>query len=77
MEGIALKCFSNVQLSLFFLNFSNIQCSLNLFEGYSFQAKMSCSKFQLSTRMKRKNLSLDEKIRLSTTRTKIQKLDVG
>ena len=64
MEGIALKCFSNVQLSLFFLNFSNIQCSLNLFEGYSIQAKMSCSKFQLSTRMKRKNLSLDEKMKV-------------
>ena len=64
MEVIALKCFSNVQLSLFFWNFSNIHCSLNLFEGYSIQAKMSCSKFQLSARMKRKNLSLDEKMKV-------------
>ena len=64
VEVIALKCFSNVQLSLFFFNFSNIQCSLNLFEGYSIQAKMPCAKFQLSTRMERKNLSLDEKMKV-------------
>ena len=56
--------FFECSIESFFLNFSNIQCSLNLFEGYSIQAKMSCSKFQLSTRMKRKNLSLDEKMKV-------------
>ena len=56
MEVIAFKCFSR--------NFSNVQCSLNLFEGYSIQAKMSGSKFQFSARMKGENLSLDEKIKI-------------
>ena len=37
--------------------------SFLLFEDYNIQAKMSCSKFQLSARVKRKNLSLDEKIK--------------
>ena len=46
----------------FFRNFSNVLCSLNFFEGYSIQAKMSCSKFQLYARMERKNLPLDEKM---------------
>ena len=48
----------------FFRNFSNILCSLNFFEGYSIQAKMSCSKFQLYARMERKNLPLDEKMKV-------------
>ena len=49
---------------VFFFNFSNVQWSLNLFEGYSIQAKMSCSKFQLSARTKRKNVSLDKKMKV-------------
>ena len=49
---------------VFFRNFSNVQYSLNLFEGCNIQAKMSCSKFQLSARMKRKNLSLGEKMKI-------------
>ena len=52
-------------LKSFFPNFSNVQCSLNLFEGYSIQAKMSHSKFQLSARMKRKNLSFHEKMNVT------------
>ena len=34
------------------------------FSVYSIQAKMSCSKFQLSARMNRKNLSLDGKMKV-------------
>ena len=39
------------------------ECSMFI-TGNSIQAKMSCSKFQLSARMKRKNLSLDEKMKV-------------
>ena len=48
----------------FFRNFSTVQCSLNLFEGYSIQARMSCLKFQVSVRMKRKTFSLDERMKV-------------
>ena len=64
MEVVALKFFSDVQRSLFFSTFSNVQCLLYLFESNSIQAKMLCSKFQLSALMKRKNLSLDEKMKV-------------
>ena len=49
MEVIALKC----SMNSFFQNFSNVQCSLNLFEGNSIQAKMSRSKFKLSAEKKK------------------------
>ena len=62
---------------VFFSKFLECQCSLNLFEGYSIQAKMSCLKFHLSARMKIKNLPLDEKMKLWTMEPKIQKWDVG
>ena len=75
MEVIALKCFLNVQWSLFFWNFLNVQCSLNLFEGYSTQAKMPCLKFQLSVRMKRKNLPSDEKMKVIDYSNKKPKME--
>ena len=55
--------FFEYSMKPFFRNFSNAQCSLNLFEDSNIRAKMSRSKFQLSARVKRKNLSLDEKIK--------------
>ena len=66
--------FSESSMKSFFWNFSNVQCSLNLFEGYSIQAKMTCSKFQLSARMKRKNLPLDEKMKVIDYANKNQKM---
>ena len=55
--------FFECSMKSFFRNFLIVQCSLNLFEGYSIQAKMSRSKFQLSVRKKRRNLSLDKKMK--------------
>ena len=51
-------------MKYFFQNFSNDQCSLNLFQGYSIQVKMARSKFQLSAHIKRKNVSLEEKMKV-------------
>ena len=61
MEVIALKCFSNVLWSLFSQFF---ECSMFIKSFWRLQhSRKSCSKFQLSARMKRKNLSLDEKMK--------------
>ena len=56
--------FFEYSMESFLQNFSNVQYSLNIFEGYSIQEKMSCSKFKLSACMKRKNLSLDKKMKV-------------
>ena len=48
---------------------------IKFFEGYSIQAKMPCSNFQLSARMKRKNLSLDEKMKVIDYANKNPKME--
>ena len=48
----------------FLENFLNVQCLSNLFKGCSIKATISCSKLQLSARMKRKKLSLNEKMKV-------------
>ena len=59
-------------MKFFFSKF--FECSMFI-TGNSIQAKTSCSKFQLSARMKRKNLSLDEKMKvIDYVRKKIPKV---
>ena len=74
MEVITLKCTSKFSMKSFFENFLNVQCLLNLFKGCSIKATISCSKFQLSARMKRKNLSLNEKMKVIDYADKNSKL---
>ena len=59
---------------VFFSQFFEYSMFIKSFEGYSIKANMSCSKFQLSARKKRKNLSLDKKMKVIDYANKIPKM---
>ena len=60
---------------VFFSKFFEYSMFIKSFEGYSIKANMSCSKFQLSARKKRKNLSLDKKMKVIDYANKILKME--
>ena len=68
--------FFECSVKSFFRNFSNVQCLLNLFKVTALKQMLnSCSKFQLSARKKRKNLSLDKKMKVIDYANKIPKME--
>ena len=66
---------------VFFSNFFECSMFIKSFEGYSIQANTSCSKWQLSANvsllMKRKNLSLDEEMKVVDCANKYSKIKNG